>query len=66
MNYLQFSLPDGDWEFIIEVLEATLEMAEQSKDPEAARVRKHLTRLVGTLNVQLIMAQDDMGDIPTH
>lgn len=66
MNYFELSMTEGDWEFVLDILEANFEAVERSTDEDAPMLRKHLMRVIGTLNVQMLMAQGELGDISTH
>jgi len=64
MNYIDITIAEGDLEYLLEALDAMLEMAESSKDPEAAEVRRHLTRMLTSLATQLVIAQEENGIKP--
>ena len=64
MNYIDITIAEGDLEYLLEALDAMLEIAESSKDPEAAEVRRHLTRMLTSLTTQLIIAQEENGIKP--
>jgi len=64
MNYIDITIAEGDLEYLLEALDAMLGMAESSKDPEAAEVRRHLTRMLTSLTTQLIIAQEENGIKP--
>lgn len=64
MNYIDITIAEGDLEYLLEALDAVLEMAAKSKEPEAAQVRRHLSRMLTSLTTQLIIAQEENGIKP--
>lgn len=65
MNYIDITIAEGDLEYLLEALDAMLEIAVTSKEPEAAEVRRHLSRMITSLTTQLIIAQEENG-IKSH
>ena len=65
MNYIDITIAEGDLEYLLEALDAMLEIAESSKEPEAPEVRRHLSRMLTSLTTQLIIAQEENG-IKSH
>ena len=64
MNYIDISIAEGDLEYLLEALDAMVEMAAASKEPEAPEVARHLTRMITSLTTQLIIAQEENGIKP--
>jgi len=64
MNYIDITIAEGDLEYLVEALDAMLELAESSKEPEAPEARRHLSRVLASLATQLIIAQEENGIKP--
>jgi ElaB/YqjD/DUF883 family membrane-anchored ribosome-binding protein len=64
MNYVDITIAEGDLEYLLEALDALLEMATKSEEPEAAEARRHLSRMLTSLTTQLIIAQEENGIKP--
>lgn len=66
INYIDISLSEGDVEFLLELLDGNIELAQASSEPEAKQVIKMMYALVTTLNLQLLHEQAKLGTASSH